>query len=162
MYDWVLSTPLHSIEMKWIIALIQLTKTLCEKCPYSEFFWSVFSRIRIEYGEIRSISPYSVRIRENTDQKCQNMDPELSSLITLVSTLLCGLCNKVSSSLKFLHRWHGFCQYSDSILRMQMRTRRYRQTHTHTHLRIHIQKYGKYRKASGSVITIHPLQSTWR
>ena len=33
------------------------------------FFWSVFSRIRTEYGEIRSIFPYSVRIRENTDQK---------------------------------------------------------------------------------------------
>ena len=30
---------------------------LCEKCPYSEFFWSVFSRIRTEYGEIRRISP---------------------------------------------------------------------------------------------------------
>ena len=36
--------------------------TLCEKCPYSEFFWSVFSRIR-------TISPYSVRMWENTDQK---------------------------------------------------------------------------------------------
>ena len=33
------------------------------------FFWSVFSHIRTEYGEIRSISPYSVGIRENTDQK---------------------------------------------------------------------------------------------
>ena len=33
------------------------------------FFWSIFSRIRTEYGEIRSISPYSVRMRENTDQK---------------------------------------------------------------------------------------------
>ena len=36
------------------------------KCPNSEFFWSVFSRIRTEYGEIR-ISPYSVRLRENAD-----------------------------------------------------------------------------------------------
>ena len=35
---------------------------------YSELFWSVFSRIRAEYGEIRSISLYSVRMRENTDQ----------------------------------------------------------------------------------------------
>ena len=26
--------------------------TLCEKCPYSEFFWSLISRIQIEYGEI--------------------------------------------------------------------------------------------------------------
>ena len=33
------------------------------------FFWSVFSSTRTEYGQIRSISPYSVRIRENTDQK---------------------------------------------------------------------------------------------
>ena len=42
--------------------------SLREKCPYSELFWSAFSRIRTEYGEIRSISPYSVRMRENTDQ----------------------------------------------------------------------------------------------
>ena len=40
-----------------------------KKYPYSEFFWSKFSGIRTEYGEIRSISTYSVRIRENADQK---------------------------------------------------------------------------------------------
>ena len=39
-----------------------------EKCPYSELFWSAFSRIRNEYGEILGISPYSVRMRENADQ----------------------------------------------------------------------------------------------
>ena len=33
------------------------------------FFWSVFSRIWTEYREIRSISSYSVRMRENTEQK---------------------------------------------------------------------------------------------
>ena len=33
------------------------------------FFWSAFFRIRIEYGEILYISPYSVRIREKTNQK---------------------------------------------------------------------------------------------
>ena len=32
------------------------------------FFWSLFSYIRIEYGDW-SKSPYSVRIQENTDQK---------------------------------------------------------------------------------------------
>ena len=42
--------------------------TLREMCPYSEFFWSVFSLIRTEYGDIWSIFPYSVRIRENTEQ----------------------------------------------------------------------------------------------
>ena len=33
------------------------------------FFWSVFSRIWTKYGKIQSISPYSVRMRENIDQK---------------------------------------------------------------------------------------------
>ena len=46
-----------------------MTISLREKCPYLEFFWPVFSRIRTEYGEILRISSYSVRIRENTDQK---------------------------------------------------------------------------------------------
>ena len=41
--------------------------SLREKCPYSELFWSAFSRILTEYGEIRSICPYSVRMRENAN-----------------------------------------------------------------------------------------------
>ena len=43
--------------------------SLREKCPYSEFFWSVFSRIW-------TISPYSVRMRElltsNLPQICDS------------------------------------------------------------------------------------------
>ena len=39
---------------------------LREKCPITEFFWSVFSRIRTEYGDLRS---KFVQMRENTDQK---------------------------------------------------------------------------------------------
>ena len=42
---------------------------LREKCSYSEFFWSVYSRIRTECGETRSTSPYSVGMRERTEQK---------------------------------------------------------------------------------------------
>ena len=42
---------------------------LRKKFPYSGFFWSVVSRIWTEYGEIQSISPYSARMPENTDQK---------------------------------------------------------------------------------------------
>ena len=41
---------------------------LCKKCSYSGFFRSAFSRIRIEWGEIQSLSPYSVQVRENTNQ----------------------------------------------------------------------------------------------
>ena len=33
------------------------------------FFWSIFSRSQTEYGEILRISPYSVRMWENTDQE---------------------------------------------------------------------------------------------
>ena len=33
------------------------------------FFWSAFSRMWTEYVKIRSISPDSVRMLENTDQK---------------------------------------------------------------------------------------------
>ena len=45
-------------------------------------FWSVFSSIWTEYGEIRSISPYSVRMRDNTDQKTPNMDTFHAVLIS--------------------------------------------------------------------------------
>ena len=48
---------------------LHTSETLREKCPYSEFFWSVFSRIQTKYGEIRSISPYSVRMWKNKDKK---------------------------------------------------------------------------------------------
>ena len=33
------------------------------------FLWPVFSRIWTEYGEILHISPYSVRMQKNTEQK---------------------------------------------------------------------------------------------
>ena len=42
---------------------------LPKKCPYSEFFWSAFSRIWIDYRDLQSKSPCSVQIRENADQK---------------------------------------------------------------------------------------------
>ena len=38
---------------------VQQSHSLRQKHPYSEFFWSVFSRIRTEYGEIRSIPVFS-------------------------------------------------------------------------------------------------------
>ena len=43
-------------------------------------FWSVFSRIWTGYGEIRSISPYSVRMRENTDQNNSEYGHSLRSV----------------------------------------------------------------------------------
>ena len=45
------------------------TKHCVKSVQIWSFFWSVFSRIPTEYGEIRSISPYSVQMREDKDQK---------------------------------------------------------------------------------------------
>ena len=42
--------------------------SLCKKCLHWELFRSAFSRIWSEYGEIATIFPYSVRMRENADQ----------------------------------------------------------------------------------------------
>ena len=54
-------------SMSLIICQSQWT-ILHEKCPYSELFWSVFSRSRTKYREILRISLYLVRIWQNTDQ----------------------------------------------------------------------------------------------
>ena len=53
-----------TFEWNWESSLCPLLR---KKCPYSELFWSTFSRIRTEYGEI-CISSYLVRMRENADQ----------------------------------------------------------------------------------------------
>ena len=45
-----------------------MAHSLREKCPCSELFWSVFSRIPTVNGEILRTSPYSVRMWENPDQ----------------------------------------------------------------------------------------------
>ena len=50
------------------VGIVQLP-ILRENCSYSDFFWSLFSGISIEYGKILRISLYSVQMRENTDQK---------------------------------------------------------------------------------------------
>ena len=65
----VAATRLFLFYFKFpIIFLIQPIETMRKKCPYSELIWSAFPRICTEYGEIPSISPYSVQIRENSDQ----------------------------------------------------------------------------------------------
>ena len=48
--------------------------TLREKCTYEEFFWSVFSHIRTEYGDLRS------KIQENTNQKISEKGQFLCSV----------------------------------------------------------------------------------
>ena len=42
---------------------------LRESVQMRNFLWSLFPRIRTEYGDLFGKSPYSVRTRKNTDQK---------------------------------------------------------------------------------------------
>ena len=83
---------LNNIQLPFKICILNIKKNAkaiqCDLCNYRvhiecnhldyhcvecvqvrSFFWSVFFRIWTEYGEIWSISPYSVRMQENTDQK---------------------------------------------------------------------------------------------
>ena len=49
---------------------------LRKKCPYSELFWLVFPA----FGDT-NISPYSVRMRENTDQNKSEYGHFLGSIV---------------------------------------------------------------------------------
>ena len=42
---------------------------LREKCPNTGVFWSVFSHIWTEHGDLLRKLPYSVRMRGNADRK---------------------------------------------------------------------------------------------
>ena len=87
-------------SLEFLLNAVLVTKhTLRKKCPYFEIFWSVFSRIWTEYGEIRSISQYPVRTWENTDQKnskCEHFlhsDNESAKYI-LVKTIFRGVLRR--------------------------------------------------------------------
>ena len=56
------------IEKKMFVSL-NYNLPLCEKCPYSELFWSAFSRIWTSYGETLQCECGKMRIRitPNTD-----------------------------------------------------------------------------------------------
>ena len=58
----------RNIDLTWVKVSSSLTR---EKCPYSEFFWPVFSRIWTEYGEIRSISVFSPNAGKYRPEKLQ-------------------------------------------------------------------------------------------
>ena len=65
----------HELNLSISIFLFELLKKYLVsinftswKCPYSGLFWSAIPCIWAEYGEIRSISLYSVRMQKSPDQ----------------------------------------------------------------------------------------------
>ena len=59
--DWVLFSMCLTNPLRKVTKNIHTAWSV----QIRSFLWSVFSRIQTEYGEIRSISPYSVRMRKN-------------------------------------------------------------------------------------------------
>ena len=84
---WKLKTDDENPLEVWCIFVIETIliklKSLRKKCPCLKLFWSVFSRIWIEYREARNISPYLVTMRENADQ---NNSDTLRTLFTNTDT----------------------------------------------------------------------------
>ena len=98
--SWISDTPRAGFEpaqnltsglVEWSCAVVILHHSatqqlqdnfiLREKVSYLELLWSIFSIIWTEYGDIWSISPYSVQMRENTDQNNSEYGHFLPSVI---------------------------------------------------------------------------------
>ena len=69
--------------------MIIFQHALCEKYPYSEFFWPAFSRMQSEYGEIRNIYPFSVQMQENGDENNSEYGHFLSSYYSILESKKC-------------------------------------------------------------------------
>ena len=81
--------PMKLKAYEKFIRMIELGAISLRKMfSYSELFWSAFSRIRTEYGEIRSISPYSVQMGENADQN----NPKYGHFLCNISLQTKGFC----------------------------------------------------------------------
>ena len=86
----------NSTSSLYFRLLFNLASTL-----YLEFFWSVFSRIRTEYGEIH---PYSAQMRKNTDQKNSEYGYFLRSECCVSSRSFNKFCIYTSSLLEVFHK----------------------------------------------------------
>ena len=97
----------HSVTFDYVFAICLSWKaagafTLRKKCLYSELFWSAFSRIHTEYGETRSISPYSVQMQENADQNISEYG-HFSRSVNFLFFIIhhCIKCNSITVSFKY-------------------------------------------------------------
>ena len=108
----------------WRVSVYQIQYFWYKYCLKSvqirSFSGPFFFCIRTEYGEMRSISPYSVRVRENTDQKKLR-------IWTLFAQLSGSCYNKTPYSKVFLkysclNRWemHGEICLNDLFFKFQV------------------------------------------
>ena len=92
----------HFLKSKFgVTSSLLMKSSLRKKCPFSELFWPAFSRIfpySDEYGEIRSISPYSVRMRENVGKTRSKITPNMDTFQCVRQKMmnLCQVCFKLN------------------------------------------------------------------
>ena len=79
-FSWTKKRELQPLVSYKRVSCKQIrVQALREECPNTEVFLVRIFRIPTEYGEVRTISPYSARMRENTDQKklCHIQNPDI-------------------------------------------------------------------------------------
>ena len=106
---------MYTVIVTNVCFLIVPRITMREKCPYSEFFWFVFSRIRTENGEIWCISPYSVQMGENTDQKSSEYG-HFSHNVRSRTTTFSHKSRNFSSLLWAIFSQYGSISFTSQIL----------------------------------------------
>ena len=74
------STIFYHLSWKTIFTNCLERIRLRKRCQYLELLWSACSNIGTEYRETRSISPYTVQTRENTDQNNSEYEHFLCSV----------------------------------------------------------------------------------
>ena len=111
------------LNIKWVSVKWSLRK----KCPYSELFWSafftrfpafglnterycrIFPAFGLKYGEIRSISPYSVWMRENArkirTRITPNTDTFAQSMVICIKQHLSNIWSYIHEKLKQHWGW---------------------------------------------------------
>ena len=93
---------LFEVQSTVLVPFSSEGEALREKNMYSELFWSIFSRIWTEYGEKRGISPYSIRMRENTDQNNSEYGHVLRSENVFIQQLF--LTREGKKLLRYLYK----------------------------------------------------------
>ena len=96
----------------------RLNFTLCEKCLYSEFFWSAFSRIWTEYRpenlRIRALFTQCQKLIEKSRPKMDNVNFERDQK-NFFKKLERGTehVGQKPEMEKFLKFWKGICEKDD-------------------------------------------------
>ena len=107
-------TPCHLSSNSLVISHC-LTLPLGEKSPYSEFFWSILSRILTDNGEILCISPYAVQFGKIRNRKTPNIDTFPQCILFFLWMQLTYFRSILHLYVPWKHQISGFLTFSRGI-----------------------------------------------